>query len=279
MNKIDSIKSSSQLLNTNFLNAINLENYKKQWTESKPFNHIIIDNFLNAIISQDVAKEFPNFESDSWKLYNNAIEIKKLLNHWDKFGPQTYKLFNYLNSREFISQLEKLTDCDLFADFGLNGGGLHTHKRGGKLNTHLDYSIHPKLKLERRLNILIYVTPDWQDDWGGFLGFWEQDDSKSGPGKLVKNIAPIFNRAVIFDTTQNSWHGLPDPINCPNSVTRNSLAVYYLCNPRKSALERGKALFAPTKEQENDAEILSLIEKRSLVDSAPDVYGDKNSII
>jgi len=260
---------------TSFLNPIDIQNFKNKWVESKPFNHIVIDNFLSNHTIEAVVDEFPNFDSESWRLYNNAIEVKKLLNHWDKFGAETYKLFTYLNSREFISQLELLTGCDLYADFGLNGGGLHTHKRGGKLNTHLDYLIHPKLKLERRLNLLIYVTPDWKDDWGGFLGLWEKHNQKNAPGKLIKNIAPIFNRAVIFDTTQNSWHGLPEPINCPESITRNSLAVYYLCSPRQNAIDRGKALFAPTKEQETDLEVLALIEKRSQVNSAADVYGDK----
>jgi Rps23 Pro-64 3,4-dihydroxylase Tpa1-like proline 4-hydroxylase len=274
MNTRGTPRKSSPLLNTNYLSEVNLENYKEEWIESKPFNHIVIDNFLSKYIAEAVAIEFPDFDSDSWRLYNNSLEIKKLLNHWDKFGPETYKLFNYLNSEKFISQLEIFTGCDLFADFGLNGGGLHAHKRGGKLNTHLDYSIHPKLKLERRLNLLIYVTPNWQDEWGGFLGLWGKNNTKNGPGELVKSIAPMFNRAVIFDTTQNSWHGLPEPINCPESVSRNSLAVYYLCNPRQGALERGKALFAPTKEQESDLEVLSLIEKRSQVSSAPDVYGD-----
>ncbi|MBM4317734.1 MAG: 2OG-Fe(II) oxygenase [Deltaproteobacteria bacterium] len=263
------------VVDTSFLNRIDIQNYKNEWAESKPFNHIVIDNFLSNRTIEAVVNEFPNFDSGFWRIYNNAIEVKKLLNHWDKFGAETYKLFNYLNSREFISKLEILTGCDLYADFGLNGGGLHTHKRGGKLNAHLDYSIHPKLKLERRLNLLIYVTPDWKDNWGGFLGLWEKHNQKNAPGKLIKNIAPTFNRAVIFDTTQNSWHGLPEPINCPESITRNSVAVYYLCNPRQNANDRGKALFAPTKEQENDLEVLSLIEKRSQVNSAAEVYGDK----
>ena len=129
----------------NYLNTRDFVAYLDEWNISKPFNHFVIDDFLRNDVITDVVKEFPDFDNESWKLYNNAIEIKKLLNHWDKFGPQTYRLFQYLNSREFISKLEALTQCELYADFGLNGGGLHTHKQGGKLNMHLDYSIHPKL--------------------------------------------------------------------------------------------------------------------------------------
>jgi hypothetical protein len=107
------------------------------------------------------------------------------------------------------------------------------------------------------------------------LGLWEKSITKNGPGRLVKSVDPLFNRAVIFDTTQESWHGLPQPIACPESVTRNSLAVYYLCEPREGVSERGKALFAPTKEQEDDLDVLALIDKRSNVNSARDVYEDR----
>jgi Rps23 Pro-64 3,4-dihydroxylase Tpa1-like proline 4-hydroxylase len=254
---------------------IQFDQFVSEWANKKPFSHIIIDNFLNNEVAQQVAKEFPNFEDHSWKIYNNAIEVKKLINHWDKFGPYTYQLFQYLNSQEFIEKIEPLTGCKLFPDFGLNGGGLHSHKCGGKLNTHLDYSIHPKLKLERRINLLIYVTPNWEESWGGALGLWDQAPNNNAPGSLQKIIFPLFNRAVLFDTTQNSWHGLPEPIKCPIKITRNSLAVYYLCEPREGAIERGKALFAPYGDQINNPEVLSLIEKRSQITTASDVYGDK----
>jgi Rps23 Pro-64 3,4-dihydroxylase Tpa1-like proline 4-hydroxylase len=277
MKKIQTIekKNDNNCLNSYYISKkVNIKNMQAKWINSKPFNHIIIDNFLSKNTIEDVVKEFPDFDNVSWKSYNNNLEIKKVLNHWDKFGPETYKLFNYLNSIEFIKQLEKLTKCKLFADFGLNGGGLHTHKSGGKLNTHLDYSLHPKLKLQRKLNLLIYVTPNWKKKFGGFLGLWAKSLSKNRPGKLKKSIAPIFNRAVIFDTTQDSWHGLPKPITCPDYVMRNSLAIYYLCKPQIEVSDRGKALFSPTKEQENDLDVLRLIKKRSEVNSAIDVYGD-----
>ena len=245
------------------------------WRKAKPFHHIVLQNFLKSDVVNEVVKEFPSFESENWRVYNNAIEVKKLLNHWDKFGPTTYRLFQYLNSSHFISKLEVLVGCELFPDYGLNGGGLHIHKRGGKLNTHLDYSIHPKLKLERRVNLLIYVTPGWRESWGGLLGLWENDPEKSQPGALVKTIVPTFNTAVLFDTTQDSWHGLPEPIACPENMTRNSLAVYYLCRPRVGVDERGQALFAPYEDQVNDPAVLDLISRRSDVNQSKDVYGDK----
>jgi Rps23 Pro-64 3,4-dihydroxylase Tpa1-like proline 4-hydroxylase len=269
------MSSSTPATNPTFTRGLDIDSLKPAWERSRPFNHLVFDDFLSEEIAAAVVEEFPAFDEDAWRIYNNAIEVKKLQNHWDKFGATTYRLFQWLNSRAFIAELEKLTDCPLHADFGLNGGGLHTHRSGGKLNTHLDYSIHPKLRLERRLNLLIYITPGWQEEWGGALGLWAKDKHANAPGELCETIAPLFNRAVVFDTSQDSWHGLPEPILCPADVTRNSLAVYYLCEPRVDAVDRGKAHFAPYKEQAKDPEVLALIEKRSQVASAAEVYGDK----
>lgn len=245
---------------------------QNKWSDAKPFNHLVLDDFLSSDTASSVVEEFPDFDSDIWYVYDNAIEIKKTMNSWDKFGPNIYRLFWFLNSEAFISKLEQLTTCKLYADFGLNGGGLHAHRSGGKLNTHLDYSIHPKLRLERRLNLIMYMTPDWQVNWGGDLGLWENDEHHQKPGSLISTISPLFNRAVLFDTTQNSWHGLPEPIRCPPHVTRNSLAVYYLCDPSDTAVDRSRALFAPYKEQENNAEIMELIRKRSDFAASQSVY-------
>ena len=254
------------------MDRVEFSNLKSQWTSAEPFHHLIIDDFLDPDIAMKVVNEFPPFDGKEWHIYDNAIEIKKTHNNWNMFGPETYKLFTFFNSRAFIDELEVLTDCRLYADPGLNGGGLHTHRSGGKLNTHLDYSLHPKLGLERRINLLVYMTPEWKPAWGGALGLWRQHPEKKIPGDLVKSITPVFNRAVLFDTTQQSWHGLPEPVACPDSITRNSLAVYYLCDPREKVDPRGRALFAPYKEQENDAAVLELIKKRSSVTESVLVY-------
>ena len=188
------------------------------------------------------------------------------------FPPLTYQTFNYLNSTQFCTTLGQLLfDTDvLLSDPGLNGGGWHIHARGGKLNTHLDYSIHPKLRLQRKINIIIYLNSSWQSSWGGGLGLWDGDENE--PGELVEEIDPKFNRAVIFDTTLNSWHGLPTPIDCPDNQTRRSIAVYYLKEPTEQVVSRGKALFAPTEIQKSNQEVLDLIEKRSSEATAYSVW-------
>lgn len=230
------------------------------WGSLDPFPHLVLDNFFDDELAQQLAASFPDYDSPVWHTYDNAIEMKKTLNNWHHFSPALYKFLTDINSRECYRIFERLTHCTLYPDHGLHGGGLHIHGAGGRLNTHLDYSIHPKLGLERRLNLIVYLNPDWQESWGGALGFWRDDGGK--PGELVKSIAPLFNRAVIFDTT-NAWHGLPEPITCPPGQHRKSLAVYYLCQPREGAVQRNRALFAPTEAQAGDAAVMELIERRA----------------
>ena len=244
-----------------------------EWREAKPFPHFHVDDFFETNIAKQLEAEMPDFDSEIWHEYGNAIEIKKVCNNWNAFPSMTYRTFSYLNSNDFVSLLGRtLFKGDILSsDFGLNGGGWHVHSRGGKLNTHLDYSLHPKTRQQRKLNIIVYLNSTWQECWGGALGLWGNESDKA-PGPLVKQITPKFNRAVIFDTTCNSWHGLPDPIDCPNGQFRKSLAVYYMTSPSESVDTRGKALFAPTESQKNNSEVLDLIAKRSDVRTASSVW-------
>ena len=228
-----------------------------------PFYHHIIDNFLDTKRAKTISQEFPDYHSDVWYCYNNPLENKKSCNNWYYFGPETYKLFAYLNSNVFISQLQKITGIkNLYSDVGLHGGGLHIHGTGGKLNVHLDYSIHPKLNLQRKLNLILYLTEEWDSLWGGGLELWSHNKQKNKPDKKIITVDNVFNRVVLFDTTQNSWHGFPEPLTCPKNTYRKSIAVYYLTDPPKGTDPRPRALYAPTKEQEQNPDILNLIEER-----------------
>lgn len=258
------------------INFNELKLASKNWENAKPFPHIIIDNFFENEIAIKLEKEFPNYNDKVWDNYNNAIEVKRICNNWKAFPSLTYQVFSYLNSEKFVNKFSNiiLNTSELISDPGLHGGGWHIHSRGGKLNTHLDYSLHPKLKLQRKINLIIFLNSKWEHNWGGRLGFWDSTSNKL-PGELCKEIEPRFNKAVIFDTTKNSWHGLPEPINCPDNQYRKSIALYYLITPSKNTDHRGKALFSPTKSQSGDDKVLELIKKRSEVISASSVYEKK----
>jgi hypothetical protein len=122
------------------------------------------------------------------------------------------------------------------------------------------------LGLQRKLNLIVYLNSKWKENWGGSLGLWDNKSSKL-PGKLIKSIFPKFNRAILFDTTQNSWHGLPEPLTCPDYQFRKSLAMYYLCKLPSKTSKRERALFSPTDSQKKDKKILKFIKLRSSIKS------------
>ena len=228
-----------------------------------PFDHLVIDDFFPLERAQKLSQEFPAYDDPSWFFYNNPLEKKKTINNWYDFPPETYKTFTLLNSQEFIDMLSEKTGIEyLYPDIGLHGGGWHIHSRGGKLNIHLDYSIHPKTGLQRKLNLIVYLTEGWKPEWGGGLELWSHNPKTKRPLRREKTIDNVFNRAILFDTTQNSWHGLPQPLNCPEGIYRKSLAVYYMTDPEENVDPRNRALYAPTEDQENNQEILDLIQRR-----------------
>jgi Rps23 Pro-64 3,4-dihydroxylase Tpa1-like proline 4-hydroxylase len=232
---------------------------------NEPFQYFVIDNFFEESIAEMLSGEFPEYTSDKWFSYNNPLEVKKTINNWYEFPPETYKFFTYLNSNFFVEQVKKLTGTNnLYCDQGLHGAGWHIHGQGGKLNLHLDYEIHPKLDLLRKYNLIIYLSKDWNPDWGGNLEFWSHDEKNNSPKERKSVVECKFNRAVLFDASQNSWHGFPDPINCPLDKYRKSIAMYYLTDIPNNIQNRKRARYSPSENQKNDPKVLSLIEKRML---------------
>ena len=120
--------------------------------------------------------------------------------------------------------LEKITGIrSLIADHDLGSGGVHRSSRGGFLNIHADFTVHPyKKNWHRRVNLLVYLNEKWEDNWGGKLELWDKKMNN-----CVKKISPIFNRCVIFNTDYDSFHGHPEPMTCPDNIYRKSIALYY----------------------------------------------------
>lgn len=245
----------------------------REFRNNKPFDHCVVDGFFEPEMATKLEKEFIPYNSDSLFIYDNAIENKKALNDWNKYPENTYNVLSYLISNEFVKVLESL-GFSLYSDPGLHGGGWHIHGAGGNLNPHLDYHIHPKLKKVRKLNIIIYLSSDLNyKDHGGHLGLWDHDEKNNAPGKLITEIEPVFNRAVLFDTTQNSWHGMSRTLNVPDGIYRKSLAIYYLTDPKISDFDgRQKALFAARPEQKGQQYVEETIRQRADSKSFMNVY-------
>lgn len=222
------------------LDYANLEqiarNQAQSFQAADPFPHIMIDNFLSPELVDAVVAEIPDYRKaktnkDAWETLGDgsvAQYRKSFLSMEMRVGRLTRQLYWELNSADFLSFLQKLTGIDgLVPDPYLLGGGIHETQRGGYLMVHADFNKHPELKLDRRLNIIIYLNRDWPDEYGGHLELWDKPMQH-----CVQKIAPLAGRCVIFKTGRDTWHGHPHPLNCPEDRTRQSLALYYYSNGR-----------------------------------------------
>ncbi len=192
-----------------------------EYLNAKPFAHGVFDNVFDPAILDGILEEFD--APGSWREYDTKYE-KKLEMHKDlNMGPLTRAFIHNLNSEPFIDFLEKLTGIKgIIPDPYLLGAGCHKIPRGGKLGVHVDFNKHKKMGLARRINVLVYLNKDWKEEYGGHFELW--DEKKSG---CQKKVLPIFNRMAIFSTTETSFHGHPEPLNCPEDRYRKSVALYY----------------------------------------------------
>ena len=196
-----------------YVSSSALVQLSKENIQVDPFHHWVVDDFFKPDVAAQLESEFLPFEDSRWHQYDNAIELKKTLNNWNIFPALTYRVFSALVAPVFLDFLSDIVGKKLYFDPGLHGGGWHLHGNGGNLNPHQDYSIHPKRLLQRKLNLIVYLSKDLKEEHGGHLGLWR--DQEGGLGDLVKEVQPKFNRAVLFDTTQKSWHGMSRLLNVP----------------------------------------------------------------
>jgi len=201
---------------------------RSSYVTAKPFPHIVIDNFFDTAILDAVLEEFPKPRQIAWRKFDSRQEIKLESRAEASFGAATRLLLYHLNSKTFLEFLSAVTGIDnLISDPSFEGGGLHQIERGGKLGIHADFNKHGVYGLDRRLNMLVYLNKDWRAEYGGHLELWDRDMSRA-----EAKILPVFNRVMIFSTTDFTYHGHPDPLLCPEDMTRKSLALYYYSNGR-----------------------------------------------
>ena len=215
----------------NKLNTLAEQNSSK-YQNAKPCQHIYFDNFLSEDLARELLNNFPKVDSDVWnKDYKDQYQYKMACEDATKFPAEIRETLKEFNSSEFINFLEKLTGIEgIIPDPHYRGGGMH------QIKVHVDFNWYPRLHIERRINVLLYLNDNWKEEYGGHFELWNKDMTKAE----VK-VLPIFNRLAIFSTSEDSFHGHPDPINCPEDMTRKSLALYYYTSPAKDIEARAEA--------------------------------------
>jgi len=254
--------NQNENMNSFFGNWINnIDVLKDQFLCGKPFENIVIDDFLEESYAEKLASLFPK-NHNQWYYYENPIEVKYAFDNIDELPEELKKYFYYLSSDFIIQKIASITNIpDLNYDEYLHGAGLHSHPRYGRLNIHLDYEKHPYSGKERRINIIFFLNKDWDPTWKGANELWGNCVSDD----CIKKTQVKFNRAIIFKTNDISFHGLPEKIMCPENIFRNSLAYYYVSplNSNKKENEyRKKAKFIKSPRESYNLNMEKLYEIR-----------------
>ncbi len=208
-----------------YLNPLDRERLRADFQAARPFRFICVDGLLRAEFAEQVARAYPTFAEAcrAGRTFATVNERGKVQVSDARHFPEPIRtLQEIFAAPEFLATLSHITGIpDLVADEQLAGGGMHLMAANSRLDLHADFNVIPRRGLYRRLNILLFLNPDWPAAWGGCLQLWDATVTHCD-----REVAPIFNRCVLFETTAPGFHGV-SKVRCPEAMTRKSFAAYY----------------------------------------------------
>jgi Rps23 Pro-64 3,4-dihydroxylase Tpa1-like proline 4-hydroxylase len=192
-----------------------------KFNSNKPVRHLVIDNLLQPSLADTIFRNFPPMKEMNTH-YKGINEKKAEHSDLAKLDASFQQLHVALGSPEFIQWLQRITGINSLSTIEDRlGYGLHQGANGSFLDIHIDYNLHPIKKMFRKLNFILFFNKQWENDWGGHLELWDRDVKN-----CIQSIAPVFNRCVIFECSEISYHGY-SKISVPEGITRKSCYQYY----------------------------------------------------
>lgn len=247
-NSVLPLDSKALIIETDAAKALGAT-YAEQYQSGQPYHHICIDNFLPMEVIEAVRADLKSLPEAEHSFDADQERFKSQYNP-DRLPDYTRRLFQTFNSRAFILFLEEMTGIKgLIPDPYFVGAGIHKTLTGGHLDIHADFNLHPHMKVERRLNVLIYLNPEWKAEYGGSFEIWEKDMSRQ-----VASFAPTENRMCCFSTGSDTFHGNPEPVNHPDGLPRQSIALYYYTATWSDARRAHSTLFKPRPGSSDESE-------------------------
>jgi len=215
-----------------------IEELALQFSAAQPFRHVVIDPFLDPQFCQELIAQFPPFEAGDARNERGEQAGKSVIAAVARLGRPYNRFDSLMRDSEFLSLIGRITGVpNLLYDEDYVGGGTHENRDGQELDSHVDFNFHP-LGWHRRLNLIVFLNREWEEAWGGCLELLREPSADSGDARkdACKIIVPLANRAVVFETTESSWHGFRVIRTPPGrGITRKSLAVYFYSHDRPAA--------------------------------------------
>ena len=183
--------------------------------------YFYIDDLLPESLAKNCFEVFPN--KSEMRCLKSIREYKHVSAQMNKHNKLLEDVIYAFQDEKIIGLIGEICGIkSLYADQLLYAGGLSLMAENNFLNPHLDNSHDAERERWRVLNLLYYVTPNWEKENGGHLEIWPK-----GPKKEPILIESKFNRLVIMATHDTSWHSV-------NKVTidrsRCCISNYYFSN-------------------------------------------------
>lgn len=214
----------------------------------EPFPHVVIDNFLDPIFAATLQDEILTYPDSKWDRYDNPFEQKFTFNKKNEFGENVQKLFDLFESNEFIKELSCLFQKTLYKDEYKHYWGIHKYNDKDYLDIHVDAGIHPKSKQKKQVTLGLYLSKNWKEENNGHLQLWKGTNACKNNARIIsceKSILPIFNRLVLFECNDFSWHGNPVAVSCKSDEKRIFVTMSYMSEEKSDLNKRQRAFFVP----------------------------------
>jgi hypothetical protein len=230
--------ASSDGMDAIFDPAVNAaaDEYRSRFQRAEPFKHVVVEPFFAAAMAEQLVADFPPFSNERAINEFGVVGGKAVNEKLAAISPAYARLAGHLQSAQFLQLISHLTGIpDLLADPNMHGGGTHENRHGQELDPHVDFNYDPPTKLHRRINLLVYLNKEWRAEWGGSIEL--HSNPRRPEDNRITSYAPAFNRALIFETNEYSWHGFPK-IDLPaekRHLSRKSISIYLYSRDRPAS--------------------------------------------
>lgn len=208
--------------------------HAESFRAAQPFRHVVIDDFFEPSFCRAISEQFPAFEDEAAINENEEIGGKATQERVRALGPAYKALDDLVQSESFRELVSRISGIpELQYDPYYFGGGTHENRHGQDLDPHIDFNYHPISGQHRRLNLIVYLNEEWDDDWGGSIQL-HRDPYREPSDDEIVTVTPLMNRCVMFETTEHSWHGFRR-IDLPEDkrhLSRRSFALYFYTEDR-----------------------------------------------